>query len=147
MLRRLAIRALTIAFTFILAACTAPGIPPGEMEIRLGIIEEISVVQLQSDHGAGIGAVVGGLAGLGLGSLVGGGHGRDVAEVLGAVGRAVTGNEIQKNYDQPVSGQQIIVRTQSGVLVSVIQPSNDMLYKGQWVYIEGFGEGARVVPR
>jgi outer membrane lipoprotein SlyB len=130
-----------------LAACAAPGPQPGEMEIRRGVIEQISQVQLASNQHQGVGAVVGGLAGLGIGSLIGGGTGRDVAMVLGTVGGALAGNEVQKKYDRPQPGQQIIVRTNSGVLVSVTQPVNPSLFKGQRVYIEGSGEGARVLPQ
>ncbi|MEF8701598.1 MAG: glycine zipper 2TM domain-containing protein [Candidatus Accumulibacter sp. UW26] len=118
-----------------------------EVEIRTGVIEQISPVQLPSNHHAGVGAVVGGVVGLGVGSLIGGGTGRDVAMVLGTVGGAFAGNEIQKKYDQPVPGQQIILRTGNGVLISVTQPVNPGLFKGQRVYIEGHGDGARVVPR
>ena len=67
--------------------------------------------------------------------------------VLGTVGGAFAGNEIQKKYDQPVPGQQIIVRTTNGVLISVTQATNPNLFKGQRVYVEGNGDGARVVPR
>jgi len=123
------------------------GSQPGEVEIRSGVIEQIQNVQIKSNHHRGVGAVVGGIAGLGLGSLIGGGHGRDVAMVLGAVGGAVAGNEVQKKYDAPQPGQQIIVRTNSGVLVSVTQPSNPGLQTGEQVYIEGNGENARVKPR
>ncbi|MFZ4537533.1 glycine zipper 2TM domain-containing protein [Propionivibrio sp.] len=130
-----------------LSACATPGPQPGEMDIRSGVIEEITLVQLQSNQHAGIGAVVGGIAGLGLGSLIGGGSGRDVAMVLGTIGGAYAGNEVQKKYDQPVQGQQIIVRTSNGVLISVTQAINQNLYKGQRVYVEGNGDGARVVPR
>ena len=129
-----------------LAGCaTAP--QPGEVEIRRGTVEQITAVQLQSNHHQGVGAVVGGLAGLGIGSLIGGGTGRDVAMVLGAVGGAGAGNEIQKKHDQPVPGQQIIVRTGNGVLVAVTQPVNYGLRVGQRVYIEGNGDGARVIPQ
>jgi outer membrane lipoprotein SlyB len=123
------------------------GSQPGEVEIRSGVIEQIQNVQIKSNHHRGVGAVVGGIAGLGLGSLIGGGHGRDVAMVLGAVGGAVAGNEVQKKHDAPQPGQQIIVRTNSGVLVSVTQPSNPGLQTGEQVYIEGNGENARVKPR
>ena len=119
----------------------------GEREIRSGVIEQITDVQMASTHHRGIGAVVGGVAGLGLGSLIGAGTGRDVAMVLGAVGGALTGNEIQKKRDQPEQGQQIIVRVTSGVLVMVTQPVNPSLRPGQPVYIEGNGDGARVIPR
>ncbi len=135
------------ALVLTLAACAAPGPQPGEMEIRRGVIEQITSVQLPTNHHQGVGAVVGGLTGLGIGSLIGGGTGRDVAMVLGTVGGALLGNEVQKKHDRPVPGQQIIVRTTSGVLVSVVQPANPSLRVGQHVYIEGSGEGARVAPQ
>ena len=119
----------------------------GEMEIRQGVIEQITDTPLQSNHHRGVGAIVGGLGGLGIGSLIGGGTGRDVAMVAGTLGGALVGNEIQKRHDQPVPGQQIIVRVKSGVLVQVTQPANPSLRQGQRVLIEGNGEGARVVPQ
>ena len=119
----------------------------GEREIRSGVIEQITETQMPSNHHRGVGAVVGGLAGLGIGSLIGGGTGRDVAMVLGTLGGALTGNEIQKKRDQPEPGQQIIVRVTSGVLVMVTQPVDSRLRPGQAVYIEGSGDGARVIPR
>jgi outer membrane lipoprotein SlyB len=67
--------------------------------------------------------------------------------LLGAVGGAVAGNAEQKKYDAPKPGQQIIVRTTSGVLVSVTQPVEPGLQTGEKVYIEGNGENARVRPQ
>ena len=67
--------------------------------------------------------------------------------VVGAVGGAVAGHEVQKHYDKPVPGQQVIVRTNSGVLVSVTQQGNSGLSIGQRVYIEGSGETAYVRPQ
>ena len=80
-------------------------------------------------------------------SLIGAGTGRDVAMVLGTVGGALAGNEVQKRHDRPVAGEQIIVRTGSGVLVSITQPAGSGLRVGQRVNIEGSGDGARVVPQ
>ena len=141
--------------SFVSAAVLALGltiVPPamaqaGEQEIRTGVIEQITEVQMPTNHHRGLGAVVGGLGGLGIGSLIGGGTGRDVAMVLGALGGAVMGNNIQKKYDQPEPGQQIIVRLKSGVLVMVTQPSNPALRPGQSVYVEGTGDGARVIAK
>jgi outer membrane lipoprotein SlyB len=120
---------------------------PGELEIRQGVVEQITQVQIHSNHHQGVGAIVGGLGGLGIGSLIGGGTGRDVAMVAGALGGALLGNEVQKKHDQPQAAQQVIVRVKSGVLVSVTQPVNANLKKGQRVYIEGAGDGARVIPQ
>ena len=136
-----------IAIALALAACAAPGPNAGEVEIRKGVVEQITDVQLDSNHQAGVGAVVGALAGVGIGSLIGAGTGRDVAMVAGALGGAWAGNEVQKRNATPQPGQQIIVRTTNGVLVSVTQPGNSGLRNGQRVYIEGSGDGARVVPQ
>jgi outer membrane lipoprotein SlyB len=144
-------RFLSLGFAMMLAlfvtACATPGSGTGEIEIRQGKIEQITPVELQNSRPPGVGAVVGGLAGLGIGSLIGGGTGRDVAMVLGTVGGALAGNEVQKKHDNPVYGQQVIVRTTSGVLVAITQPTHPALATGMRVYIEGSGDGARVIPQ
>ena len=120
---------------------------PGEMEIRQGVIEQITQMDLPTNQHRGLGAIIGGLGGLGIGSLIGGGTGRDVAMVAGTLGGALFGNEIQKRRDQPEPGQQVIVRLKNGVLVQITQPLNPNLQVGQRVYIEGHGESARVMPQ
>lgn len=140
-------RITAIFLAFLLAACATSGGQTGEVEIRSGVIEQITPVQLTSSHGLGVGAVVGGVVGLGVGSLIGKGSGRDVAMVLGTIGGAYAGHKVQQRYKDPVQGQQIVVRTTTGVLVTVTQPANPNLAVGQNVAIEGNGEDARVVPR
>ena len=139
--------ALAAALTLGLLFGATTSAQTGEREIRSGVIEQITEVQMPSNHHRGLGAVVGGLGGLGIGSLIGAGTGRDVAMVLGTLGGAVLGNNVQKKYDQPEPGQQIIVRVTSGVLVMVTQPTDSRLRPGMPVYIEGSGDGARVIPR
>jgi len=134
-------------FVLVSAGCAAPGPQYDAPEIRMGVIEQITPVSLQSNHHQGLGAVLGGAAGLGLGSLIGAGTGRDVAMVAGAIGGAIVGNDLQKKNDQPVPGQQIIVRTGSGVLIAVTQPLGPYLQTGQRVYLTGSGENTRVVPQ
>ena len=147
-MKRLAGLLSAAATALVLTACAAPGGgQPGAVEIRTGVIEQITSVQIPTNHHRGLGAVVGGLGGLGIGSLIGAGTGRDVAMVVGAIGGAVAGNEVQKKHDQPIPGQQIIVRLTSGVLVQVIQPVGPALAVRQRVYVEGTGESARVTPQ
>ncbi len=145
MIRRLARRVGTALLVGVLAACAAP--QPNTVEIRRGVIEQIVPTQISSNQHQGVGAVLGGLAGVGIGSLIGGGTGRDVAMVAGAVGGALIGNEVQKQHDRPVAAQQNIVRTDSGVLVAVTQPVGPNLSVGQKVYIQGNGESATVTPQ
>ena len=144
MLNRLYSRFAAAMLVLALAACATP--EPVPLEIRQGVIEQISATQIASNQHTGVGAVVGGLAGVGIGSLIGGGTGRDVAMVAGAVGGALIGNQVQKRNDTPVAAQQIIVRTKSGVLVAVTQPLGPNLFVGQRVFIQGYGESARVTP-
>ena len=134
------------ALVLMLTACATP-MPPAPVEVRRGVIEQITPTQITSNQHAGVGAILGGLAGVGIGSLIGGGTGRDVAMVAGAVGGALVGNEVQKRHDQPITAQQIMVRTTSGVLVAITQPTNPGLRVGQRVYIQGNGEGAVVTAQ
>jgi outer membrane lipoprotein SlyB len=127
--------------------CAAPVDVPVEQVIRQGVVEQVTEVPLPSPSHVGVGAVVGGLSGLGIGSLLGGGGGRDVAMVLGAIGGGLIGNQIEENRTLPMDGQEVIVRTQSGVLISVVQPFVPGLYPGRGVYVEGSGQMARVLPR
>ena len=147
MLNRLSSLTFAALAALVLIAGPASAQQPGEMEIRQGVIEQITQMDLPTNHHRGLGAIVGGLGGLGIGSLIGGGTGRDVAMVAGALGGALLGNEVQKRRDQPEPGQQIIVRLKSGVLVQITQPLNPNLRVGQRVYIEGSGENARVMPQ
>jgi len=145
MLNRLYARLSAAALVLVLTACAAPA--PAPVEIRKGVIEQITPTQIASNQHAGVGAVIGGLAGVGIGSLIGGGTGRDVAMVAGAIGGALVGNEVQKRNVQPIEAQQIIVRTSSGVLVAITQPVGQPLFVGQRVFIQGYGESAMVTPQ
>ena len=142
-------QSLGIAFLAALLAigCATPAPDYPAEEIRQGTIEQVTPVNLTSNHNQGLGAVLGGAAGLGLGSLIGAGTGRDVAMIAGAIGGAIVGNEVQKNNAQPIPGEQIIVRARNGVLIAITQPVGPQLRVGQRVYIPGSGENARVIPQ
>ena len=146
-MKRVASIVSTLVIALIVSACATPGPQPGAIEIRSGVVEQITPTQIATNQHQGLGAIVGGLGGLGIGSLIGAGTGRDVAMVVGAIGGAVIGNEVQKKHDKPIAGQQIIMRVNSGVLVQITQPVGPSLRIGQRVYIEGSGENARVIPQ
>lgn len=140
-------RIATLATAVILTACAAPGQDAGSMMIRQGKIEQITPTTIRSEAHTGVGAVVGGITGVGLGSLIGGGTGRDVAMVAGAIGGTMAGAQIANNAAGSQPGQEVFVRTDSGVLVEVTQPVMPGLRVGQRVFIQGNGHQARVVPQ
>lgn len=146
MATRLFSRLAALALTLVLAACAAPQ-QPGSQIIRQGVIEQISPTTIRSPAHTGVGAVVGGLTGVGLGSLIGNGTGRDVAMVAGAIGGSLAGAEVANRSAQPMPGQEVFVRTDSGVLIEVTQPVQPGLRVGQRVFIQGNGDAARVTPQ
>lgn len=142
---RLLARLGALALALFLAACAAP--PPAQPPmLREGVVEQITPTTIRSPAHTGVGAILGGIAGAGLGSLIGNGTGRDVAMVAGAVGGSLAGSAVANNSAQGMAGQEVFVRTQSGVLVEVTQPVVPGLRVGSRVVIQGFGADARVVP-
>lgn len=137
----------SMLLSLMLTACATPATQVGDTEIRSGVIQSIVPTEIQTSQHQGVGAILGALGGAALGSLVGQGTGRDVAMVAGAIGGGYLGNTEQKKYDQPLAGQQIMVRMNNGVLVSVTQVVNPNLRTGMKVYIEGTGTEARVVQQ
>ncbi|MDM0019827.1 hypothetical protein [Variovorax saccharolyticus] len=140
-------RIATLAIALVLTACAAPGPQPGSMVIRQGKIEQITPTTIRSEAHTGVGAVLGGITGVGLGSLIGGGTGRDVAMVAGAIGGTMAGAEIANRAAQSMPGQEVFVRTDSGVLVEVTQPIMHDLRVGQRVFLQGSGHQTRVIPQ
>ena len=145
MIKKISAALVSLAMLVSLSAC-APAGPAAPVEIRKGVIEQITDTTVKSNHDTGVGAVLGGLGGLGVGALIGAGTGKAVAMTIGAIGGAVGGDLIERHYDKPVAAQQIFVRTSNGVLVSITQPTSP-LRVGQRGYIEGSGTEARVVPQ
>lgn len=91
---RLFSRFAAFAMALVLTACAAPASQQASITIRQGKIEQFKPTEIPTSHHTGVGAVLGGLAGVGIGSLIGGGTGRDVAMVVGAIGGSVAGSHI-----------------------------------------------------
>jgi len=61
-----------------------------------GVVESVRKIEVQAEHGSGLGAVAGAVLGGVLGNQVGNGNGRSLATVAGAVGGGFAGNAIEK---------------------------------------------------
>jgi outer membrane lipoprotein SlyB len=77
-----------------------------------GVIESVREIE-KKGQGSGLGAVAGGVAGGVLGHQTGGGRGRDVMTVLGAIGGAFAGHEVEKNVKK-VKNYEIAIRFDDG---------------------------------
>lgn len=77
-----------------------------------GVVEAVREVEVKG-KGTGVGAVAGGVIGGVAGHQVGGGRGKTLMTVIGAVGGAIAGNELEKK--QKTSKQwQVTVRLENG---------------------------------
>lgn len=73
--------------------------PPKPICNDCGVIESVREVEIKNEA-IGSGTAIGGIAGAILGNQAGRGHGRDAMTVLGAIGGAVAGHEIEKNRNK-----------------------------------------------
>ena len=140
------IRLGTLLFALLLAGCAGNPFGATDQEIqtvRYGRVEQITPVTIDHPNKFGVGAILGGAAGAGLGSLIGAGTGRDVAIAVGALAGAVGGSYAQSRASTK-NGMQIVVRTDSGVLVVVTQPNDPNIRVGDRVQIVGTGGDATV---
>jgi outer membrane lipoprotein SlyB len=104
--------------------------------VRTGTIESISE-NVEQAQPSGAGLILGGLAGGGLGSLVGGGTGKTVATVVGALGGAYVGNQVEKSKTQVI--YQISVRYDDGTWATIRQSANTGLRVGDKVRVTDNG--------
>ncbi len=77
-----------------------------------GVIESVNEVEKAGD-GSGLGAVAGGVVGAIAGKQVGGGRGRNVMSVVGALGGAYAGHQIEKNA-RKVNSYDVTIRFDDG---------------------------------
>lgn len=109
-------------------AATSQGVTFG----NVSRIETVSKAASTSGGGAILGAVLGGV----LGHQVGGGSGRDAATVVGVVGGAVIGNEVEKRNKNDGEIYRISVRLDSGRMVQFEYQRIDDLREGDRVKVQ-----------
>lgn len=103
---------------------------------RIGTVESVQQVVASNDT-SGLGAIGGALIGGGLGSLIGGGTGRTVATVVGAVGGAYAGNQIEARNPRMV--WQIAVRYDDGSFATIRQEATPIVRPGDRVRVNPNG--------
>ena len=103
---------------------------------RVGTVESLQEVLEPKDPG-GAGLIVGGLVGGGLGSLIGSGSGRTVATVVGALGGAYAGNQIERSQSQMV--YQIGIKYDDGTWATIRQTAPTGLRIGDRVRVTDYG--------
>jgi len=139
------------ALTLTLGACAnyggtrSPGSVGYASTVKEGVIQSVNGVTIRPDNsivGAGVGAVLGGLAG----SELGGG---DKAKTAGAIGGAVlggiAGNEAGKAINTR-NGFSYIVRFDSGELKEIVIKGNDPIPAGTPVNVVFATDGVQIYP-
>ena len=77
---------------------------------RIASMEQVD----ESGRPSGAGAVIGGVAGGVVGHQFGHGSGKDAATILGVIGGALAGNEIERNNTAPRPGYRMVIRMDDG---------------------------------
>ena len=137
-----------------LAACTTPGIGGsdyrsnqvrGEQSVRIGTVESLRAVKIQSGDPSVVGVLGGAIVGAAAGHAVGQGGGNSAATALGALAGAVAGDAIQSNTATQ-NGIEITIRLDSGYVIAVTQGADEAFRVGDRVQVLG-GAGATRVTR
>jgi outer membrane lipoprotein SlyB len=145
----LALCSLTLA---LMSGCSSPGVGGsdytttevrGEQSVRLGTVESVRKVRIQSNEPGILGALGGGVAGAALGSTIGGGNGNAAATVLGALAAGAAGDAAQ-NALSTQNGVEITIRLDSGYVIAVTQGADEVFHVGDRVQVLGGGGATRV---
>lgn len=115
------------------AAAPAHAEAPRAICASCGVVESVQAVQ-QKGEGSGLGVAGGAVAGGLLGHQVGGGNGKTAMTVIGAVGGAFAGNEIEKRA-RATTVYDVTVRMEDGTLRTVRRA--EPVAAGTRVQVEG----------
>ena len=99
------------------------------------MIEGVREVEVKG-KGTGLGAVAGGVAGALVGHELGGGNARTLMGVVGAVGGAVAGNEVEKRA-RATKQWEVTVRLEDGSTRVVTLAQQPPLRAGEHVRLAG----------
>jgi len=132
----------SLAASLALSGCEAPTsgstFTPAQAQqvfvVELGVIETVRPVTIQPGP-TGVGAITGGaLGGIAAGSNIGRGTGSVAAGIGGAVLGGLAGNAVEQRVTQR-QGLEIVVRLDSGQLMSVVQDADQQFVPGDRVRV------------
>lgn len=98
-----------------------------------GVVESVREVAVRG-NGSGLGAAGGAVVGGLLGNQVGGGHGKQAMTVVGAIGGALAGNQIEKRV-RSARSYETTVRMDSGTYRTMTHTSEPAWHDGDHVKI------------
>jgi outer membrane lipoprotein SlyB len=98
-----------------------------------GVVESVREITTRGD-GSGLGAAGGAVVGGLLGNQVGGGHGKEAMTVVGAIGGAFAGNQIEKQA-RAARSYEITVRMENGSSRTIAQSTQPEWRDGDHVKI------------
>lgn len=116
-----------------------------EQIVRLGTVQSVRYVTIQSDQPSGFGGVSGAAIGGVAGSTIGGGRGNILATIAGGVLGGLAGNAVE-NRVQKKQGLEITVRMDNGETRAIAQEADTMFTAGQRVRILSGNGPSRVTP-
>jgi len=105
----------------------SPPLPPAPIAQTKPICNDCGVVELvretdKAGEGSGVGAMAGTVIGGVLGNQVGKGNGRDAMTIIGAIGGAIAGHQIEKSTKK-TKAYEIVVRFDDGTTRTLSQSS------------------------
>jgi outer membrane lipoprotein SlyB len=100
-----------------------------------GVIEAVTAVD-KPGEGTGLGMAGGALGGAVVGKQFGKGHGQDLLTVLGAVGGAFAGHQVEKSV-RTTRSYEVRVRMEDGSVRSITQSTPPAWRNGDRVKIDG----------
>lgn len=116
-----------------------------EQIVRLGTVQSVRQVTIQSDKSSGAGVLAGGALGGVAGSAVGGGRGQILTTIGGGLLGAMAGNAVENQMGK-TKGLEIVVLLDNGETRVVAQAADVALSAGQRVRMISGNGPTRVVP-
>lgn len=116
-----------------------------EQIVRLGTVQSVRYITIQSDKPSGFGGLSGAALGGVAGSTIGGGRGNVLATIGGGILGGLAGNAIENRVDKK-QGLEITVSMDNGETRAIAQEADVMFTAGQRVRVLSGNGPTRVTP-